>query len=84
MSSLSSISGLPVATLREGQGIRLRRDSWVSVMYAEALNSTMSSVTLQSTDCMGFWDKSRQIFNCLKNFILISYINAMIDLSYLY
>ena len=50
MSSLSGISGLPVATLREGQGIRLRRDSWVSVMYAEALNSITSSVTLQSTD----------------------------------
>jgi hypothetical protein len=31
-------------------GIRLSRDSWVSVMYAEALNSTTSSVTLQSTD----------------------------------
>jgi len=31
-------------------GIRLRRDSWVSVMYTEELNSTTSSVTLQSTD----------------------------------
>ena len=35
------------------EGIRLRRDSWVSVMYAEALNSTTSSVTLQSTDRHG-------------------------------
>ncbi len=31
-------------------GIRLRRDSWVSVMYAEGLNSTTSSATLQRTD----------------------------------
>jgi hypothetical protein len=34
-------------------GIRLRRDSWVSVMYAEGLNSTKSSVTLQRTDRHG-------------------------------
>jgi hypothetical protein len=34
-------------------GIRLRRDSWVSVMYAEELNSTTSSVTLQRTDRHG-------------------------------
>lgn len=34
-------------------GIRLRRDSWVSVMYAEALHSTTSSVTLQRTDRHG-------------------------------
>ena len=34
-------------------GIRLTRDSWVSVMYAEALNSAKSSVTLQSTDRHG-------------------------------
>ncbi len=31
-------------------GIRLRRDSLVSVMYAEEPNSTTSSVTLQRTD----------------------------------
>jgi len=31
-------------------GSRLRRDSWVSVRYAEELNSTTSSVTLQRTD----------------------------------
>ena len=35
------------------QGIRLRRDTLVSVMYAEGLNSAMSSVTLQSTDRHG-------------------------------
>jgi hypothetical protein len=34
-------------------GIRLRRDSWVSVMYAEELNSTKSSVSLQRTDRHG-------------------------------
>jgi hypothetical protein len=34
-------------------GIRLRRDSLVSVMYAEELNSTTSSVTLQRTDRHG-------------------------------
>src|SRR5713101_1456627 len=31
-------------------GIRLRRDSWMSVMYAEGLNSTTSSAPLQRTD----------------------------------
>ncbi len=34
----------------EKKGICLRRDSWVSVMYAEELNSTKSSVSLQRTD----------------------------------
>jgi site-specific DNA recombinase len=34
-------------------GIRLTRDSWVSVMYAEELHSAKSSVTLQSTDRHG-------------------------------
>ena len=34
-------------------GIHLRRDTLVSVMYAEALNSATSSVTLQSTDRHG-------------------------------
>jgi hypothetical protein len=37
----------------EYQGIRLTRDSLVSVMYAEELNSTTSSVTLQRTDRHG-------------------------------
>jgi hypothetical protein len=30
-------------------GSRLTRDSWVSVVYAERLNSATSSVTLRST-----------------------------------
>jgi hypothetical protein len=34
-------------------GIDLKRDSLTSVMYAEALNSATSSVTLQSTDRHG-------------------------------
>jgi hypothetical protein len=34
-------------------GIRLRRDSGVSVMYAEELNSTKSSGSLQRTDRQG-------------------------------
>ena len=35
------------------KGIRLRRDSGVSVMYAEGLNSTKSSGSLQRTDRHG-------------------------------
>ena len=35
------------------RGIRLRRDSWVSVRYAEELNSGKSSVTPQRTDRHG-------------------------------
>jgi hypothetical protein len=31
-------------------GIRLRRDSWVSVRYAEGLHSSQSSATHQRTD----------------------------------
>ena len=34
-------------------GIRLRRDSVVSVMYPEELNSVKSSVTLRRTDRHG-------------------------------
>jgi hypothetical protein len=34
-------------------GIDLKRDSLTSVMYAEALNSATSSVTLQGTDRHG-------------------------------
>jgi hypothetical protein len=37
----------------EARGIHVRRDSWVSVRYAEGLNSAKSSVTLQSTDRHG-------------------------------
>jgi hypothetical protein len=36
-----------------GRAMRLRRDSWVSVMYAEELNSTKSSDSLQRTDRHG-------------------------------
>jgi hypothetical protein len=35
------------------EGIRLRRDNWVSVRYAEELNSGKSSVTLQRADRHG-------------------------------
>ena len=38
--------GIPV----DNSGIRVRRDNWASVRYAEGLNSSKSSVTLQSTD----------------------------------
>jgi len=34
-------------------GIHVKRDNWVSVMYAEELNSGKSSVTLQRTDRHG-------------------------------
>jgi hypothetical protein len=34
-------------------GIRLTRDSWVSVVYSEGLNSATSSVTLRSTGPTG-------------------------------
>ena len=48
----SDVVGLK-PSLNQAGGIRLTRDSWVSVMYAEALNSAKSSVTLQSTDRHG-------------------------------
>jgi len=41
------------ASTERARGIRLRRDSRVSVMYAEELNSATSSVTLQRTDRHG-------------------------------
>ena len=41
-----------------------KRDSWVSVMYAEELNSAKSSATLQSTDRHGIWYSSLRIFKC--------------------
>jgi hypothetical protein len=40
-------------TLNENMGIRLTRDSGVSVVYAEGLNSTTRSVMLQRTDRHG-------------------------------
>src|SRR6266852_6159805 len=60
--SKSSVHRLQQAMARRGghpeswlweTGIRLRRDNWVSVRYAEELNSTTSSVTLQRTDRHG-------------------------------
>ena len=39
--------GIPA---EDWQGIRLKRDSVVSVMYPEELDSAKSSVTLQRTD----------------------------------
>ena len=46
----------------QAAGIRLRRDSWVSVMYAEELHSTTSSVTLQRTDRHGIVDQKLSDF----------------------
>jgi hypothetical protein len=40
-------------TLNDRWGIHVKRDSLVSVMYAEELNSITSSVTLQRTDRHG-------------------------------
>jgi hypothetical protein len=39
-----------IAEIWGDSGIRLRRDSWVSVRYSEELNSSQSSVTHQRTD----------------------------------
>src|SRR5207248_125459 len=44
---------LPETLVLTNRGIRLTRDSEVSVVYAEGLNSTTSSVMLQSTDRHG-------------------------------
>src|SRR5713101_7243508 len=41
------------APLSQFLGIHVKRDSWVSVMYAEELNASKSSVTLQRTDRHG-------------------------------
>ena len=49
----ASLATLTLVRAEDLGGIRLTRDSWVSVMYAEALNSAKSSVTLQSTDRHG-------------------------------
>ena len=43
----------PKAACIVTSGIRLRRDNWVSVRYAEELNSGKSSVTPQRTDRHG-------------------------------
>jgi len=47
--------------------IRLRRDSWVSVMYAEELNAGQSSVTLQRTDRHEIVGQKRSHFRHLSN-----------------
>ena len=44
------------------QGIGLTRDSLVSVMYPEGLNSTKSSGTLQRTDRHEILDQKRSDF----------------------
>ena len=44
------------------QGIRLRRDSLVSVMYPEGLNSAKSSGTHQRTDRHGILDQKPSDF----------------------
>ena len=46
----------------QDEGIGLRRDNLVSVMYAAALNSGKSSVTLQRTDRHGILDQKRTDF----------------------
>jgi hypothetical protein len=40
---------------KQFEGIRLRRDNWVSVRYAEELHSGKRSVTPQRTDRHGIW-----------------------------
>ena len=49
----SSSMSEPSNALPRFRGIRLRRDNWVSVRYAEELNSGKSSVTPQRTDRHG-------------------------------
>jgi hypothetical protein len=46
----------------EKKGIRVRRDNWVSVRYAEELNSGESSVTLQWTDRHEIWGEKSTDF----------------------
>ena len=48
--ALPPCSSLPTPQI---QGIRVKRDSEMSVMYPEELDSTKSSVTLQRTDRHG-------------------------------
>jgi hypothetical protein len=43
-------------------GIRLKRDKWVSVRYAEELNAAKSSVILQRTDRHGILGQKRPDF----------------------
>ena len=48
-------------------GIHVKRDSWVSVMYAEELNPGKSSVTLQRTDRHGILGQKPSDFRDLSN-----------------
>jgi hypothetical protein len=48
-----ALSGLSCAPALRKWGIRVRRDNWVSVRYAEGLNSGKSSVLLQRADRHG-------------------------------
>jgi hypothetical protein len=62
--------GFTISTLRQVEstrrgGIRLTRDTLVSVMYSEKLHSSKSSVALQRTERHGLWDDSMRIFKCL-------------------
>jgi hypothetical protein len=47
------------------EGSHLRWDNLISVLYAEELNSTKSSVLFRGQTDMGFWTKSLRIFNSL-------------------
>jgi hypothetical protein len=46
----------------KNEGIRLKRDKWVSVRYAEELNAAKSSVILQRTDRHGILGQKRPDF----------------------
>jgi len=48
-----SYSNCPALNAYPPWGIRLRRDSWVSVRYPEGLNAAKSSVPLQRADRQG-------------------------------
>src|SRR5712691_4678187 len=50
---VSTEASLRQAASHGSSGIRLRRDSWMSVMDAEGLHAATSSVTLQRTDRQG-------------------------------
>jgi hypothetical protein len=51
-----------INTLSVPWGSHVARDSWVSVMYPEGLNSAKSSGTLQRTDRHGILDQKRSDF----------------------
>ena len=51
----------------ELSGIRLRRDNYVSVRYAEELNAGKSSAPYSALTDRTFWDKSLRIFKSLRD-----------------